>query len=91
MVKEIYEAMKARISIAPEEAVKVYYEDYPETPKDVTVYRFDLTGIDEDCPAIIHAMHTKNLWNVAQRFYSFLYIFDDVDANLLRGRHVSCK
>ena len=91
MVKEIYEAMKARISIAPEEAVKVYYEDYPETPKDVTVYRFDLTGIDEDCPGIIHAMHTKNLWNVAQRFYSFLYIFDDVDAILLRGRHVSCK
>lgn len=91
MVKEIYEAMKARISIAPEEAVKVYYEDYPETPKDVTIYRFDLTGIDEDCPAFIHAMHTKNLWNVAQRFYSFLYIFDDVDAILLRGRHVSCK
>lgn len=91
MVKEIYEALKARISIAPEEAVKVYYEDYPETPKDVTVYRFDLTGIDEDCPALIHAMRTKNLWNVAQRFYSFLYVFDDVDANLLRGRHVSCK
>ena len=37
MTKEIYEALKARISIAPEEAVKIYYEDYPETPNDVTV------------------------------------------------------
>lgn len=44
MNKEIYEAVKERISIAPEEAVKIYYEDYPETPKDATVYRFDLTG-----------------------------------------------
>lgn len=90
MKKEIYEAVKARISIAPEEAVKIYYEDYPETPKDATVYLFDLTGLDEDCPAIVHAMKTKNIWNVAQRFYSFLYWIENVDEILLR-RHVSCK
>lgn len=83
MTREIYEALKARISIAPEAAVKAYYEDYPETSKNVTVYKFDLTGLDEDCPAIIHAMKTKNMWNVAQRFYSFLYMYDNADAILL--------
>lgn len=91
MTKEIYEALKARISVAGEDATKVYYEDYPNTPMTATIYRFDLTGIDEDCPAIVHAMRTKNLWNVAQRFYSFLYMFDDADAILLQHRHVSCK
>lgn len=91
MTKEIYEALKARVSIAPEEAVKFYYEDYPETANDATVYKFDLTGLDEDIPAIIHAMRTKNLWNVAQRFYMFLGIYDDVDSKLLADRHVSCK
>lgn len=90
MTREIYEALKARISIAPEETVKFYYEDYPETPRDVTVYKFDMTGLDEDIPAYIHAMKTKNLWNVAQRFYSFLYWVEDVD-NILLARHVSCK
>lgn len=83
MTKEIYEALKRRISIAPEAAVKSYRESYPKTPEDVTIYMFDLTGLDEDTPAIIHAMKTKNMWNVARRFYSFLYVFENVDQILL--------
>lgn len=91
MTKEIYEALKKRISVASKEQVDAYYVDYPETPKEATVYYFDLRGIDEDCPGIVHAMATKNMWNVAQRFYTFLSIFDDADSKLLADRHVSCK
>lgn len=91
MRPEIYEALKKRISIASEEKMKAFYEEYPKTDREVTVYYFDLKGIDEDCPGIIHAMLTKNIWNVAQRFYMFLGIYDDVDSKLLADRHVSCK
>jgi len=90
MTKEIYEALKARISVADEKARKAYCEEYPSAA-DAIVYRFDLVGIDDDLPCIIHAMRTKNLWNVAQRFYMFLGIYDDVDSKLLADRHVSCK
>ena len=91
MNKEIYEALKKRISIASEEMVKAYYEDYPETSRSVTVYYFDLTGIDDDCPGIVHAMLTKNIWNVAQRFYAFLQNLDFDESRLLSDGHVSCK
>ena len=91
MTKEIYEALKKRISIASEEKVKAFYEEYPKTDREVTVYYFDLKGIDDDCPGIVHAMLTKNIWNVAQRFYMFLCDFDYDESKLLSDRHVSCK
>lgn len=90
MRPEIYEALKARISVADEKARKAYCEEYPSAA-DAIVYRFDLGWIDDDPPCIIHAMRTKNIWNVAQRFYMFLGIYDDVDSKLLADRHVSCK
>lgn len=92
MDKEIYEALKKRIGPASDYQVTVYYEDYPLTDRGLPIYQIDLEGIDEDIPAIVQAMCTKNIWNVAQRFYSTLrQIFDDVDVRLLSGRHVSCK
>lgn len=91
MKKEIYEALKARISVASEEAVEAYYKKYPDISREATVYKFDLSGLDEDYPSIIHAMHTKNIWNVAQRFHWWLQILHHADDDLLVDRHVSCK
>lgn len=36
-------------------------------------------------------MLTKNIWNVAQRFYMFLCNFDYDESRLLSDGHVSCK
>lgn len=91
MTKEIYEALKRRISVASEEKVRAYYEECPKPDREVTVYYFDLTGIDDDYPGIVHAMLTKNIWNVAQRFYMILRNLDYDESKLLSDRHVSCK
>ena len=92
MTKEIYEALKERIHVASDDMLMAYYEDYPCTDRSLPVYWIDLSDIDEDIPGIVQAMRTKNIWNVALRFYGALrQIFDDADVRLLSGRHVSCK
>lgn len=91
MKKEIYEAVKARISVASDAGRASYLEMYPDS-KDAIVYWFNLDGIDDDeLPGILHAMKTKNMWNVAQRFYAIIKYYDDIDNILLSNRHVSCK
>lgn len=74
MKREIYEAIKHRISVTHDEE---YYAEYPETPRSAPLYKFDASGLNDDPEYdfifdIVHAMNTTNIWNVAQRFYMIL-------------------
>ena len=74
MKREIYEAMKRRIEVVEE---PYYWKTYPDTPKDATLYKFSSLGLNYDenydfAFDIVQAFRTKNIWNIAQRFYSEL-------------------
>lgn len=87
MTKEIYQAMRQRVSIIPTthdyfaKGLIIFRPDYPVT------YKVDLTGLDEDIPAFIQSMRTRNIWNVCQHFYSILKwtIGKDLDSLLLKN------
>ena len=89
MSPEIYEAMKRLISVEPgidEEARKRLCM----RPGDA-VYHFNSDGLNEglECwdinyvDGILHPMLTRNLWNVCQRFYSFIKHYENIDQRLL--------
>ena len=87
MTKEIYTALKKRISIVPDEIAKDYCEHYGFC----NVYHMNTegmnVGIDENdegyFDGFIHGMKTKNIWNVAQRFYSFCRYYPNIDERIL--------
>ena len=89
MKREIYEAMKRRMSIEPgiDEETR---ERLWMRPGDV-VYRFNPNGLNEGLEDwdidyvddILHPMSTRNLWNVCQRFYSFINYHENIDKRLL--------
>ena len=84
MTREIYEAMKRRIAVVPFGTGKRMYDElgWGYGPKS-TFYRFDADGLGDDVDSLIQPIDTKNLWNVAERFYSFLRHYDGIDARLL--------
>ena len=74
MKREIYEAMKARIKPVDEPG---YFDEHPEIPRDCQTFRFFADGLNENKDYdfifdIVQAFRTKNIWNVAQRFYKEL-------------------
>lgn len=74
MTHEIYNALKARISIVPftEEDKKYYetmgWEHHPGTIR----YHLRLDDLGEDFYNIVAEMRTKNIWNASQRFWGVL-------------------
>lgn len=97
MRRDIYEALRRRISVVPyEEAIK----DLPkmdicgnpvEYHPDVPIYQFDPSDLnggidsldDRYVMAIRAPMRTKNMWNVCQRIYAFIADEIDIDNRLL--------
>lgn len=90
MTPEIYEAMKRRISIEPDIDEETR-EMLRMKPLAVTVYHFNAEGLNEGLESwdpnyvdgILHPMSTRNLWNVCQRFYSFINHYENIDQRLL--------
>ena len=84
MKREIYEAMQRRIEIMPFASGSRAYDElgWGYRP-DSIFYIFKADGLGDEVDSIIQPMETKNIWNVAERFYSFLRIHDDIDALLL--------
>lgn len=90
MTPEIYEAMKRRISVKPD-IDKETKERLCMMPDDI-VYRFNAEGLNEGLDEldddyvdpITHPMTTRNMWNVCQRFYSFLRHHKNIDQRLLK-------
>lgn len=93
MIKEIYDELKSRISLATEEQKEALYEDYPETDRDIPVYYFDVHDCEDEigCPGFVHPMKTRNIWNVAQRFLAIISFFDGALQSMMQKRHTSCK
>ena len=98
MKREVYEAMKARISIIPREEARRIDEEAGvkfDIPEWATIYRFSNDGLNDgiaDCDVefvdpIQHAMKTKNMWNVCQRFYGFIrqWFGESIDDRLLNA------
>lgn len=92
MTREIYEAMKRRISIKPlDDEAKEYYklQGWP-VPEKATFYFFNAEGLnegvedtEEEVYSIRHGMTTRNMWNVCQRFYSFIQHYPNINERLL--------
>lgn len=74
MKHEIYNALKSRISVVPftEEDKKYYEEQGWSIDLTATHYLLRLEDLGEDYFNYAHSMRTKNLWNVAQRFWRLL-------------------
>lgn len=77
MTREIYEALKKRISIADETQEHEYRSEYPDTTSDAIIYLFDAKGMNKSMDDdfifnLVHGMTSTNMWNVAQRFYWLL-------------------
>ncbi len=98
MTREIYDAMRNCVRVADYETSKASYEEkgWSVSPKAV-FYLFDATrlneGIDDPCDdewveSIIQPMTTRNMWNVCQRFYSFISGCKDIDERLLNLNHL---
>lgn len=89
MTREIYEAMKRRISVEPsiDEETR---QELRMRPGDV-VYRFNPDGLNEGLESwdtdyvggILHPMSSRNLWNVCLRFYGFIKHYENIDQRLL--------
>ena len=99
MTREIYEAMKAHISVlSRDEYDRMSREAGDEIvlePEDLTIYRFNNEGLNDGldyldegyADPIVHAMKTRNMWNVCQRFYGFLRAWHGtgIDERLLKS------
>lgn len=91
MKREIYEAMKRRIKVFTREDTPELYADilayYNErgwlVHDGCPFYKFDADGLGDDYDSFIQPIRTKNLWNVAQRFYSLMPHGEDTDQRLL--------
>lgn len=97
MTPEIYEAMKRRITkITPECEDYIYIiGDYRtmfySVVWGVPFYHFSAEGLnqglsefdDDYVDGFIQPISTSNLWNVCQRFYSFIKHYKDIDKRLL--------
>lgn len=100
MTPEIYEAMKRRIeAITPDNNREQYdklVEDY-HTMRFTAVwgmpfYHFNPDGLntglsefdDDYVDGFIQPISTNNLWNVCQRFYSFIKNYKNIDQRLLK-------
>ena len=84
MTHEIYQAMKARITTMPFASAKRAYDELGwNVPAGSTFWRFDADGLGDDVDSLIQPIMTKNIWNVAERFYGFLRHYDNFDARLL--------
>ena len=99
MTREIYEALKRHIEVITPESDKEQYarliEDYHTM--DCTVvwgtpfYRFFADGLNEGLSefdadfidSFIQPIRTRNLWNVCQRFYSFISNYPNINQRLL--------
>lgn len=90
MTREIYEALKKRIRIITP------FEVYKKIGRKIFdgsrfIYFFSNDGLNpglkrddiEYIDSIIHPMSTHNMWNVCQRFYSFIQGYEDIDKRLL--------
>lgn len=93
MSPEIYEALRKRISIiSKEDANTMMGGEMDLFPFPYPIYYFSNAGLnpgleryDENhIDSIIHQMSTNNLWNVCQRFYSFLENYENIDQKLLK-------
>ena len=92
MTREIYEAMRRRISITDlDNDGREYYElmGWP-VPKNATFYLFNADGLNEgvdnvedEAFSIRQPMYTRNMWNVCQRFYSYIKNLEKIDKRLL--------
>ena len=82
MTKEIYDELKSRISLATEEQKEALY-----------VYYFDVHDCEDEigCPGFVHPMKTRNIWNVAQRFFAIVSFFDGALQSMMQKRHTSRK
>ena len=80
------------ISRVPEEKVNEVYD--LELSKGAIVYRFNAEKLNEGLDeydvlfvdSMVHPMATTNMWNVCERFYSFIRIYgDSIDERLLNA------
>ena len=92
MTRKIYEAIRKRISTLPYEEEKPIYDERGWTvPPSHTFYRFDSDGLnvgygdDEAIDSMVHPMLTRNMWNVCQRFYSFIKYHENINERLLNS------
>lgn len=85
MNHQVYKAIKARIKVLPYAESKATYVNRGWTVFPNTVfYYLNVDGLGDDLDNLILPMQTTNLWNVAQRFRSFLTHFcKDIDARLM--------
>lgn len=91
MTPEIYQLIKERLSIIPKETLDKERAEYLCINEESIVYRFDNAhlnagvGCESFIKSIVHPMSTANIWNVAQRFYSFLKWNEDFDDRLRKS------
>ena len=93
MTKELYEVVKPRISvITPDinewELVK---EDFNERgwtfDPNCPLYRIHVSDLGEDYFDIVQPIRSRNMWNVAQRLYSNLFIHEGIEVKLLQSKN----
>lgn len=74
MDKKIYEAIKKRVSVVPLSEVDEESRANMRCSEGCIIYLFNATGLldkeGKELFSIMHPMHTKNMWNVCQFFYS---------------------
>ena len=89
MTREIYEAMKSRITAADAQDRKEYLLQYPNTRDGAFIYHFHSDGLNGNenydyLFDIICAFSTNNIWDVARAFYKVLKDYTmSIDERLL--------
>lgn len=91
MTREIYEALRERISIISQTDADSKMGKSGLFPFPYPIYYFSNAGLnpglnhyDENyIDNVILQMSTRNLWNVCQRFYSFLSNYPNINQRLL--------
>lgn len=89
----VYAALKRHISVVRDEQLTDEDKSRLMFKNGHIVYFFDasplndgLSSYDEKfIDSVLHSMSTKNMWNVAQRFYSLLKNCPDIDNRLLNS------
>lgn len=82
MKKEVYEALKTRITVTAKQ-LGLWHWEFSNEGLNEGIDCFDEQYIDKMCQDM--KMRRANLWNIAQRVYSFLVAFkhEDIDDRLL--------
>ena len=85
MKKEIFEAVRKRLSVIEDDAAlrrKYAEKGWTVTPGS-RFWRFDAGGLGEEFESIVQPMTSNNIWNIAQHFHSFYG--SRLDSALLAG------